>query len=70
MSNFDDDVERTIAALRAIQLVRDCYASGSEGAKRTKDILEMLAMGGTENSLRKHMAVAISNGLSHRPVPS
>jgi hypothetical protein len=66
--NINDDFERTIAAIRAIQLVRDCYASGPEGAKRVEDILKMLEMGSHEHALRKHIAAAIRRGLTSQPV--
>jgi hypothetical protein len=70
MSSMSDDIDRSIAALQAIKLVKDCHASSPEGVNHTKDILKMLAMGGEEHALRKHIAVAISKALANQPVPT
>lgn len=64
MAQMDNDVDRAIAALQAVQLARDSYGSGVEGCRRVKDICEMLAMGdaghGQFGGLRKTVAEAIS----------
>ncbi|MGH6881680.1 hypothetical protein [Hypericibacter sp.] len=68
-NKFTDDMERIEWAFGAIKLIADCYASGVEGSKRIQDITDMLAMGGAENGLRKHVAVAIMKAYSNKPVP-
>jgi hypothetical protein len=69
MPDMKDDIDRSIAALQAVKLVRDCYSSGAAG--RIQDILEMLAMQddgmGQFGGLRRNIADAISKAYLDHP---
>lgn len=73
MSSFEhDDVDHAIAALQAVKLVRDYYASANPASERIQEIAQMLAARdsgmGTHGGLRANVADAICKAYLNRPL--